>query len=78
MDEYLDILLQNGNLPASICLYTDSAKLVCEGSPMIEQLRAIETKGVRLIVFSAHLSCFEPNEKVQAGIVSRMSDIAKM
>ena len=75
MTKYLELLLQNGNLPAAICFYTDGVKLVCEGSPVIEQLRALEAKGVRLIVCSTCLNYFELNEKVKAGIVGGMGDI---
>ena len=75
MTKYLELLLHNGNLPAAICFYTDGVKLVCEGSPVIEQLRALEAKGVRLIVCSTCLNYFDLNEKVEAGIVGGMGDI---
>jgi intracellular sulfur oxidation DsrE/DsrF family protein len=75
MGKYLELLLQNDNLPAAICFYTDGVKLVCEGSPVIEQLRTLESKNVRLIVCSTCLNYFELNKKVQAGIVGGMGDI---
>lgn len=77
IDKYLDILLQNDSLPDVICFYTDGVKLVCEGSPVIEQLRVFESKGVRLIVCSTCLSYFGLNEKVQVGIVGGMGDIVE-
>src|SRR5829696_4219195 len=46
--KYLELILQNGNPPAAICFYTDGVKLVCEGSPVVEQLRALESKNIRL------------------------------
>jgi peroxiredoxin family protein len=42
---------------------------------MIEALRALETKGVRLIVCSTCLDHFNLTEKVQVGIVGGMGDI---
>ena len=75
MTKYLELLLQNGNLPAAICFYTDGVKLVCEESPVLEQLRALEAKGTHLIVCSTCLNYFDLNEKVKAGIVGGMGDI---
>ena len=77
IDKYLDILLQNDSLPDVICFYTDGVKLACEGSPVLEQLRVFESKGVRLIVCSTCLSYFGLNEKVQVGIVGGMGDIVE-
>ena len=73
--KYFELLSQNGSLPAAICFYTNGVKLVCEGSPVIEQLRGLESKGVRLIVCSTCLSYFDLNEKVQVDIIGGMGDI---
>ena len=73
--KFVELLLQNGNLPNAVCLYTDGVKLVCEGSPVIEGLRQLESKGVRLIVCSTCLDYFELTSKVQVGIIGGMGDI---
>lgn len=73
--KYLELLLQNNSLPSAVCFYTEGVKLVCEGSPVIEQLRALESKNVRLIVCSTCLNYFGLNDKVQVGIVGGMGDI---
>lgn len=73
--KYFELLSQNGSLPAVICFYTEGVKLVCQGSPVIEQLRRLETDGVRLIVCSTCLNYYELTEKVQVGIVGGMGDI---
>ena len=73
--KYLELLMQNGDMPNSICFYTEGVKLVCEGSPFIEQLHAFEEKGVRLIVCSTCLNYFDLTDKVKAGIVGGMGDI---
>lgn len=75
MSKYLELLLQNDNLPAAICFYTDGVKLVCEGSPVIEQLHTFESKNVRLIVCSTCLNYFNLNDKLKVGIVGGMGDI---
>ena len=73
--KYFELLSQNGNLPAAICFYTEGVKLVCEGSPVLDPLRGLESRGVRLIVCSTCLNYFGLNEKIQVGIVGGMGDI---
>jgi len=73
--KYVELLLQNERVPAAICFYTEGVKLVCQGSPVIEQLRRLEDQNVRLIVCSTCLNYFDMMEKVQAGIVGGMGDI---
>lgn len=73
--KFFELLLQNGKLPAAICFYTDGVKLVCEGSPVINQLRTLESKNVRLIICSTCLNYFGLNEKLQVGIVGGMGDV---
>ncbi len=72
---YLKLLDENNILPAAICFYTDGVKLVVDGSPVLEQLKALETKGVRLILCSNCLNYFGLAEQVQVGIVGGMTDI---
>src|ERR1044072_2316500 len=73
--KYFDLLLQSQDLPSAICFYTNGVQLVCEGSPALEQLFALESKNVRLIICSTCLNYFDLNEKVKVGIVGGMGDI---
>jgi len=73
--KYLELLMQNGSLPEAICFYTEGVRLVCEGSPVIEQLKAIEEKGTHLIVCSTCLNYYELKDMVMVGIVGGMGDI---
>ena len=50
-------------------------KYVCEGSPVSEGLRTIESNGTRLVICSTCLNHFNVAEKVQVGIVGGMGDI---
>lgn len=75
MEKYLELLLLGGELPSAICFYTDGVKLVCTGSPMLEKLREVEMKNVRLIVCSTCLKYFDLQEKINVGIVGGMGDI---
>ncbi|MCX6068009.1 MAG: DsrE family protein [Chloroflexi bacterium] len=62
-------------LPAAICFYANGVRLVVEGSPVLDSLKSLETKGVRLILCSTCLGYYNLTEKVQVGIVGGMSDI---
>ena len=73
--KYLELLDLQNDLPAAICFYTEGVRLVTEGSPVIDKLKALEAKGVRLIVCSTCLNYFGLVEKVKIGIVGGMGDI---
>lgn len=73
--KYFSLLLEGDHLPAAICFYTDGVKLVVKGSPALEPLKALEGKGVRLIVCSTCLETFGLTDQVQVGIVGGMGDI---
>jgi intracellular sulfur oxidation DsrE/DsrF family protein len=75
LGKYLQLLLQNGSLPAAICFYTEGVKLTVDGSPVLEHLLALEKAGVRLIVCSTCLNSFGLEGKVKVGIVGGMTDI---
>ena len=72
---YLMLLNDSDTLPEVICFYTNGVKLVVEGSPILELLQTIESKGVRLILCSTCLNYFGLTDKVQVGIVGGMTDI---
>jgi selenium metabolism protein YedF len=75
MQTYLSLLDENNTLPAAICFYADGVKLVAEGSPVLEQLRSLEKKGVHLIVCNTCLNYFNLSDKIQVGLVGGMTDI---
>jgi intracellular sulfur oxidation DsrE/DsrF family protein len=72
---FLTLTRQNPNLPRAICFYTDGVKLACEGSPVLEELEALEKAGVHLILCQTCLDYFNLKDKVQVGIVGGMGDI---
>lgn len=73
--KYFELLLMQESLPSAVCFYTDGVKMVVEGSPVLEKLHALESRGVRIIVCSTCLNYFELADKVRAGIVGGMGDI---
>jgi hypothetical protein len=72
---YLTMLQENGMYPGAICFYAEGVKMVVEGSPILDLLHALESKGVRLIICSTCLQYFGLSEKVVAGIIGGMNDI---
>jgi hypothetical protein len=72
---YFKLLDENNILPAAICFYTDGVRLVVEGSPVLDSLKSLETKGVRLILCSTCLDYFNLTDQVRVGIVGGMTDI---
>ena len=75
IDTYLKLLVEHAYLPAVICFYTEGVRLTTESSPVIDQLQALETKGVRLIICSTCLNHFNMQDQVKVGIVGGMTDI---
>ena len=73
--KYLELIQMNESLPNAITFYTDGVKMVVEGSPALQQLRALESNGVRLIVCSTCLEYYKLTDKVKIGIVGGMTDI---
>ena len=72
---YLKLLDENGIHPAAICFYTDGVRLAVTGSPVLNTLRSLEEKGVRLILCSTCLNYFNLVDQVQVGIIGGMGDI---
>lgn len=72
---YLKLLDENNLLPAAICFYAEGVHLAVDGSPVIDSLKSLETKGVRLVLCSTCLQYYNLADKVQAGIVGGMTDI---
>ncbi len=72
---YLRLLDEHDILPGAICFYTEGVWLAVDGSPVLDQLRSLEKKGVRLVLCSTCLNYYNLVEKVQVGIVGGMGDI---
>jgi len=72
---YFKLLDENDILPAVICFYANGIRLVVEGSPVVETLRSLESKGVRLVLCSTCLNFYNLADQVQVGIVGGMGDI---
>ncbi len=61
--------------PSVIAFYGLGVKLTCDGSPVLDQLRALADKGSRLIICQTCLDSFGLRESVRVGIIGGMGDI---
>lgn len=75
---YFKLLDEHNILPAAICFYTDGVKLAAVGSPVLDTLHSLETKGVHLILCSTCVNFFNLAGQIEVGIVGGMSDIIEV
>jgi len=61
--------------PAQVCFYTDGVKLCVTGSPVLDELRALQEKGIELVLCSTCLETFGLTDQVAVGVVGGMGDI---
>jgi selenium metabolism protein YedF len=64
-------------VPQTIIFFNTGVKLVCEDSPVLDDLCALEAKGVEVLACGTCLSYLGLGEKLAAGQVSNMYDIAE-
>ena len=74
---YFKLLDENKIFPAAISYYTKGVYLVVVGSPVLDSLKSLEEKGVRLIICSTCLNFYNLVEKVQVGVIGGMTDIVE-
>jgi selenium metabolism protein YedF len=65
-------------VPQTIILFNTAVKLACEGSPVLDDLCALEAAGVDILACGTCLNYFELQEKLAVGRVSNMYDIAEV
>ena len=70
-------LTQQETLPKTILFYNGGAHLTCEGSPMLEDLRALEAEGVEIMTCGTCLNFYGLTEKLAVGSVTNMYVIAE-
>lgn len=64
-------------LPQTIIFYNAGVKLACEDSPVLDDLRDLESQDIEMLVCGTCLGYFELTEKLVVGQVSNMYDIAE-
>lgn len=72
---FLSLVAEPDHRPSALLFYTEGVKLVCDGSPVIDQLRALERDGVDLVVCKTCLDHFGLTDRVRVGVVGGMPDL---
>jgi intracellular sulfur oxidation DsrE/DsrF family protein len=72
---FFKLLAESESLPKAICFYTDGVRMVCEGSPILQELEKLEQLGVHLVLCNTCLKRLGLVDAVRVGIVGGMGDI---
>ena len=64
--------------PDVMCFYVEGVKVVCEGSPAISSLRALEEDGVEIASCQTCLDYYGLADKVTVGRISGMDAIVSL
>lgn len=76
MRSFLKTQRQLDHPPDAILFYNDGVKLCCEGSLLLEDLRALEESGIEIIACGTCLNFFDLAEQLRVGRVTDMLEIA--
>lgn len=74
---FLFALGQQEELPAAILFYNGGAFLTCEGSESLEDLKALEGRGVEILSCGTCLNYYGLSEKLRVGGVTNMYSIVE-
>lgn len=75
---YFKLINEETELPRFMVFYNSGVQMICKGSPVIEYIKAIEKKGVKLIACKTCLKHFDLMDKMEAGIAGTMIDIVEL
>lgn len=76
MQSFLHTIAGFKSNPETIVLMNNGVKLVTEGSPVLEELKRLESQGIEILACGTCLSRLQLIDKVAAGQVSNMFTIA--
>ena len=68
---------QLDKLPKTMLFYNGGAKLTCEGSESLEDLKELKSRGVKILTCGTCLNYYELSDKLAVGEVTNMYDIAE-
>ena len=74
---FIFALTQQEHLPSTILFYNGGAKLTCEGSESLEDLKDLAARGVEILTCGTCLNFYGITEKLQVGSVTNMYDIVE-
>jgi sulfur relay (sulfurtransferase) complex TusBCD TusD component (DsrE family) len=73
--KFLSLLLIENQLPAQICFYTDGVRLCLDDSPVLAELKELESRGVELVICLTCLEALGVRDRVAVGVIGGMGDI---
>jgi selenium metabolism protein YedF len=76
MKAFIHTAIDLDSPPHVMIFYNTGVRLAAEGSDVLDDLKNLEEKGVKILVCGTCVNFFELTGKVSAGIVSNMYDIA--
>jgi selenium metabolism protein YedF len=76
MKAFIHTVIDLEHRPDTMIFYNTGVKLAASDSGVVDDLKALEAKGVRILVCGTCVNFFELGGKIGAGIVSNMYDIA--
>ena len=74
---FIYALSQQDNPPETMLFYNGGAKLTCEGSESLEDLKELKSRGVKIFTCGTCLNYYELSDKLAVGEVTNMYDIAE-
>lgn len=74
---FLHTIAQQAEKPAVMIFYNTGVKLTVQGSEVLDDLQQLESGGCEILVCGTCLNYFEIKDKLAAGKVSNMYDIAE-
>jgi selenium metabolism protein YedF len=77
MRSFIYTLTEIEPLPNTLIFFNTGVRLTAEDSPVLEDLRALEAKGVELLVCGTCVEYFGLKERIAAGVISNMYTIAE-
>jgi hypothetical protein len=75
LKSWLELAVQDGPLPAALCVYTEGVRLCADDSPLLEPLRALAEAGCEILVCTTCLNFYGLMDRLAVGTASCMSDI---
>lgn len=75
---YLKLINEENKRPRVIAFYNAGVKLITKDSPVLEEAKALEANGVKLVVCKTCLNHFGLMESMGAGIQGTMMDIIEL
>ncbi len=75
---FIHVLSEAEKLPSHILLYAEGVKMVCEGSNSIDDLQALEDRGVEILSCGTCLDYYDLKSTLEVGKVTTMVDIVRI